>query len=147
MKQCKSCKQILETTLFNKRSSAKDGLQVWCKKCQKEKFNEYRKANPDLVNAKWRRYYYNHQDRMIQRKKDYEQRIGIEKVIDRRSQYAKKIKRFEKYGITESIYLALREEQKQKCAMCDKDFGDKMVHIDHCHQTNRVRGILCVSCI
>lgn len=34
------------------------------------------------------------------------------------------------------------------CAICGKDIreGAKLVHIDHCHETGAIRGILCHNC-
>ena len=45
MKTCRRCNQEKPATVevFGKNTSAKDGLQVWCRQCQKE----YRKANPE----------------------------------------------------------------------------------------------------
>jgi len=34
IKQCLKCERILPVTSFNKKSSAIDGLQVWCRNCQ-----------------------------------------------------------------------------------------------------------------
>lgn len=34
-KHCTRCKKTLETSQFNKCSRASDGLQYWCKSCQK----------------------------------------------------------------------------------------------------------------
>lgn len=49
------------------------------------------------------------------------------------------------YGITEDEYIALRNKQKNLCAICKKSLPDSL-HIDHCHKTNAVRGMLCFSC-
>lgn len=35
-KKCKKCKQLLPVAFFSKKSSSDDGLQEWCKFCQKE---------------------------------------------------------------------------------------------------------------
>ena len=48
------------------------------------------------------------------------------------------------YGITPERYAELLEKQGNKCAICRTD--KKRFHIDHCHKTGRVRGILCTSC-
>lgn len=146
MKICILCKKELEVSFFNKSSSTKSGYQNWCRSCQKIKYSEYRKANPEIVNAKWKRYYERNREKMIQRTRNYEQRQGKTITKMKQSEYGKTKGRFLRYGITEEIYLKLREEQKQKCAMCFKDLGDGRVHIDHCHKTNKVRGILHISC-
>lgn len=49
--------------------------------------------------------------------------------------------------------LSLEQEQKflkiqnNACAICNKVFQtDSDYHVDHCHNTNKVRGLLCPSC-
>jgi hypothetical protein len=50
----------------------------------------------------------------------------------------------ERYGITVSDRDIMMVNQNGKCAICNKVL-DKF-HIDHCHKTNKVRGLLCSSC-
>lgn len=52
------------------------------------------------------------------------------------------------YGITHDDYLALMESQNSKCGICLNDFGEdsKNIHVDHCHKTGAVRGLLCNRC-
>jgi len=41
----------------------------------------------------------------------------------------------------------MREQQGGRCACCgDLLQGGREEHIDHCHTTGRVRGILCRAC-
>ncbi len=48
-----------------------------------------------------------------------------------------------KYGITENTYKELEIKQKGCCAICGEE---KPLVIDHCHVTNKIRGLLCSSC-
>lgn len=53
------------------------------------------------------------------------------------------------YGLSKEDFLNLLELQNNKCALCEKPFnglGKRDVHVDHCHETNKVRGILCMPC-
>jgi hypothetical protein len=50
-----------------------------------------------------------------------------------------------KYGITRIQYLEMVELQQGKCAICKRYFGNKL-HVDHDHTTNKIRGLLCLSC-
>ena len=52
------------------------------------------------------------------------------------------------YGLTEEVYEALWLSQDKKCAICGSDDprAKKGWQIDHCHSTDRIRGILCASC-
>jgi hypothetical protein len=55
-----------------------------------------------------------------------------------------------RYGITREQYAAMLEKQRDACATCALtfDWGDKQTkpHIDHCHATGKVRGLLCNRC-
>jgi len=55
------------------------------------------------------------------------------------------------YGIGRDEYSNLLEEQNNQCAIC-KSLDPKGKHnnnyfpVDHCHSTNKVRGLLCHNC-
>jgi hypothetical protein len=51
-----------------------------------------------------------------------------------------------RYGITYGDRNALIEAQGNKCAICKNGPGMKGWHVDHCHTTGTVRGILCFKC-
>lgn len=49
------------------------------------------------------------------------------------------------YGLTEGDVAAMMDEQRGSCAICYRGL-DEYHCIDHCHDTGRVRGLLCRSC-
>ena len=53
-----------------------------------------------------------------------------------------------RYGLTLNEYEARLEAQGYKCVTCNEDLGDNPnhIHVDHCHSTGKVRGILCTHC-
>lgn len=51
-----------------------------------------------------------------------------------------------KYAMTEEDYHSLMAAQGGGCAICRDDFSGGTPHVDHCHQTGAVRGILCFRC-
>ena len=57
-----------------------------------------------------------------------------------------------RYGITVEDYESLLKEQDYSCAICktknpsSKRKGSNKFHVDHCHSTGKVRGLLCNSC-
>jgi len=57
--------------------------------------------------------------------------------------------RYEQYGLTEQSYQRMRVAQDFKCKICglpELDSPKKKLHIDHCHTTGKVRGLLCSQC-
>lgn len=55
-----------------------------------------------------------------------------------------------RYGIDAAEYHRLLKYQKSKCALCDQSTGwlnhRKRLHVDHDHDTKRIRGLLCSGC-
>lgn len=76
----------------------------------------------------------------------------LEKAREDRKQFPEKHQqrhRKKNYGITEIDYLQLLANQTGQCAICQIDLKmleSKKVHIDHDHETGKVRGILCNHC-
>ena len=58
--------------------------------------------------------------------------------------------RLNKYKITKEYFYDLLEKQEGKCALCGKAFpdifGKDILHIDHDHENDKIRGILCLPC-
>ena len=50
------------------------------------------------------------------------------------------------YGLTRARYTDLYEQQFGLCAICNKSPAPHKLHVDHNHQTNQVRGLLCNRC-
>lgn len=59
-----------------------------------------------------------------------------------RYKYWHKVK--QKYGLTREDWDRLYADQDGRCALCLKA-RDELV-VDHCHETNVVRGLLCRGC-
>ncbi len=49
------------------------------------------------------------------------------------------------YGISEDDYKNLFEAIEGKCEICHKP-SHKLLHVDHDHNTGKVRGLLCHQC-
>lgn len=51
-----------------------------------------------------------------------------------------------KYGLTVEEYESLLEGQGGACALCGVKPEGRRLLVDHDHETNRVRGLLCTRC-
>ena len=94
-------------------------ISSWCKECRRKTAQQWQKNNPEKVKAQ------------IRSTPSYEsQRNYMYKT---------------RYGITLGTYNTLLEEQRGACAICRK-VVDYLLHVDHCHESGEVRGLLCASC-
>lgn len=120
MKHCCKCRvEKLEADFyFDKRRNA---LLSPCKECRiitvKKLNHSWRKNNPEKTKA---------------------------------SNFKSKLK--SKYGISPDQFLNLWKNQNGLCAICAKtillDSSEKALqsHVDHCHVSGVVRGLLCLTC-
>jgi hypothetical protein len=119
---------------------------------QRVAYNQaWRKANPEKVKAiasradpetkriAMRRWYMNHRTERCAKAKAYRD-ANPDKT--KRWDRAKAIR---SYGLTVADYDSMLERQDNACAVCERSFT-KTPLIDHCHQTGRVRGLLCARC-
>jgi len=107
-----------------------------------DRFREYRRANAAIRNARRRdRYATDTAFREAHKASVIEwQRANPDKRL------TQQLRRF---GITAAEYQDLLNEQGGGCAICGREPGTTGVgrhHVDHCHQTGVVRGVLCSEC-
>jgi len=52
------------------------------------------------------------------------------------------------YGITIDDYDNMVKKQQNRCAICNSHQSElkQTLHVDHCHSTGKVRGLLCKKC-
>lgn len=48
------------------------------------------------------------------------------------------------YNLSKEEYEALLKDQNNACAICSREL--LVVNVDHCHETNKIRGLLCPEC-
>src|SRR5712692_8347486 len=57
------------------------------------------------------------------------------------------VNRKSRYGLSPNVFKDLLEKQGGKCGICAADIKwPKVLHVDHCHTTRKVRGLLCRRC-
>jgi hypothetical protein len=88
------------------------------------------------VNARSRASHAAHRQHRLERQRQWWRSIGPQR---RRGQQLKQ------YGITLEAYEKLLERQGSACAICREKFI-ATPHLDHCHLTGRVRGLVCRRC-
>lgn len=123
MKVCKKCGVEKSADEFYKEKRVKDGLQARCIECCKADARAVFEKNPEPY-------------RKRAREKDPEQ--------------ARWDRLRWKYGLTKEDYYAILDKQGGHCALCPStESGHNMTDlllVDHCHETNTVRGLLCQDC-
>lgn len=50
------------------------------------------------------------------------------------------------YNITQEQYNEILSSQGGVCKICKRTDISKALHVDHCHKTNKIRGLLCNTC-
>jgi len=132
MKICYICKVEKELTEFSKDKNNKDGFTYDCKKCRKVKYKAWYDANPEKVRN------------IIERDKPYRKTYYSENKERYKLKYIER-----NYSISSEDYLEIKEKQGNKCAICGLDertVRNKELAVDHCHTSNKVRGLLCSQC-
>lgn len=98
--------------------------------------------------AKYRERYAN--DPEFRAKRKQYQREYYAKHPHRKTQTQERMQSYHrnyKYGMTVEIYERMSAEQNHVCAICGGlPTRTKNLHVDHCHETGVVRGLLCDSC-
>jgi hypothetical protein len=119
MKVCTDCKEAKHLNDFFKQKANKDGLRGMCKVCDNKKRKVHNAKDPE----RWQR--------------------------NRRNTQL-----LHKYNITIEDYESLLKKQGGRCAICNGEqeyalYGTNKslsLAVDHCHTTNKVRGLLCNNC-
>lgn len=123
-RHCGKCGQDKPLAEFS-RSKNKSS---WCRACCAESARTWRQANLE----KARQYDRDRQDR---------QRTGQAK------EWARFYRWLTRHGLRPEDYHELFERQGGVCAICRNPAPERQfLHIDHCHETGKVRGLLCPAC-
>ena len=129
MKTCTGCKLLLPLDRFNirrwktARGEIREGKQARCRPC-------------------WATY-----AQRIERKSEaYKLKMSdpVYRLRKKRRLYENHLKRV--FGITCEDWARMYDAQRGCCAICHQRFPDDDAHVDHCHETGKVRGLLCINC-
>lgn len=125
MKMCRHCLVELPMEAFGVNSRTSDGLQNACKPCANKMVAESRARNPERHRKASRRWNAANGDQVH------------DAYLNRT------------YGIDHAEYERMFDAQGGRCAICkssDPGPRTKRFHVDHCHDTGKVRGLLCSRC-
>lgn len=163
-KQCSKCKRTwaAEWPFFGKHSKA--GLQPRCRICRADTHVGRKRALLDMIGAdppqcctvckeskpacefshrqKGRR---NRVTRCRQCTAAY-LKVYYAKNKERHQRYHRERNLKREFGMTPEDYEELREQQGGGCAICGGVNGKGDLHVDHCHSSGKVRGLLCFKC-
>ena len=134
MKICTKCGEEKEFSEFHKDNHNLDGFTYACKKCRNNSYNKYYEENPEKVKIK-------NDSQKENRKFYYSSEKGVES--SRRSHL--KIN----FNITLEEYNEILISQNYKCCICNNyetSYRNEVLSVDHCHNTGKIRGLLCNTC-
>lgn len=135
-KKCFHCNEIKTKKEFHKDRTKKDGHHTYCKVCTSEHYK----------NNKPYKQEYDKEYRKKNKEKQYSQTLEWQK---NNPDSVRNSRLKSKYNINLTIYNNMLKEQNYCCKICKSTIpGDnkKYFSVDHCHITNKVRGLLCNSC-
>jgi hypothetical protein len=145
MKTCSKCKIEKSKSEFRKNKSKKDGLDSWCKTCGYAYVKDQRctPSGKESTKKRTKKYKDTPSGRMTIRKL----RRAWTKT-PRGKEYIRKFRLRTKYGITLEDYDIILKNQDYVCAICgtNEPGTQGRLCVDHCHNTRKVRGLLCNKC-
>jgi hypothetical protein len=159
-KVCSKCNQKMSIRQFNKHAGGKFGLEYICKNCkQGYKDKRYTFVSEAMRTCKTcgLKATNNKELELFQRGSSYKfgrkphcKKCYLSKgsMINSNNSLERRCKKF---GITVEEYNSFVSIQNNSCAICKKhkdDFSGRgnNFHIDHCHSSGKVRGLLCNNC-
>jgi hypothetical protein len=120
MKQCRTCGETKSLDRFSPHERCAQGVYPDCKDCR---------------NA-WARAKYARDPEAIL--------VPQRAARARRPRGPAGTRKLNRYGLTDEEFVRMVDEQEGRCAICGAE-PDVLV-VDHCHETDVVRGLLCRWC-
>lgn len=154
-KRCTGCGRELPLGSFAADRNRRDGLQVRCRECVAEySAAHYRRRRESLGRTVREKVDIPAGHKLCQtcgEVKPHSEWHRNSSASDGLSTWCKACRAIKgredhlkrNYGLTEAERDAMVASQMGLCAICLKA---PAVHVDHCHQTGRVRGVLCFNC-
>lgn len=141
---CSMCRGTKPLDAFSYRDKARGKLQARCKACCAEVFRNYRLNNIDKFREYKRMQRPENRERAAELRRKRKQQAPEREFMRKRQAYLRT-----QFGITHEDYELRLVAQGGVCAICGTDDPGRKspyFHVDHCHATNVVRGLLCNGC-
>lgn len=145
-KRCVRCGILKPLSEFNIHNRERGYYRNFCKECQNAWSREYNKTEQaKLTREEWNK---KNQDKIKAYREFYKNDpIHIAKI----KKYHRKKWLKDKFDITIEEYDKMLENQGGKCAICGSEEPSnngrrKNFLVDHCHKTDKIRGLLCHNC-
>src|ERR1700678_704885 len=117
-----------------------------CINCKREYTRQWAKT-PRGKEAH-RRYMQSEKGKLSQKISGNLETVKATKKRWRQSEHGKKVQRYahvrRTYGLLPEQYEAMLKDQNEKCAICFIKLDQP--YVDHDHQTEKVRGLICFKC-
>ena len=140
MKRCRKCGVEKSRSEYYRAKGTRDGLRGECKSCNLAQQHQRYLADPAAAKARTRRWQQENADRL----NAYRRQRREDPIVKHRD-WAGHLRR--KYGMSVAQYEELILEQSGLCAICQNPPAPgRRLHVDHDHDTQRVRGLLCFTC-
>lgn len=145
IKSCSRCGETKPVSEFSKHRGYKDGFRYECKKCSVVEVLAYDKKHPEGKNSRNKTYRDSHKEKVNGLSRKHR---NMPKNKEKQKAYIRNWHLVKTYGITSEDYNNMFIEQGGRCAICGKHQTEfkKRLAVDHCHDTGKVRGLLCDSC-
>lgn len=131
-KICPACKIEKPLAEFSRQVGYRGGFRHQCKACRSAYQRAYNKTDRAKVLVKVR-------GPQAQKRRSQKRRAHGGRELDLKS----------KYGMTQVQFEAVLTEQGGCCAICRTSNPRgryNRFHVDHCHETGGIRGLLCHKC-
>ena len=136
-KVCITCKKEKSLDSFNKNKSMIDGLHYTCRTCSSILKKKNYKKHKEKICAKGKLYYKNNREKALQKAREYNK-------SHKQSIRGYHLKHY--YNITLEQYDVMFEIQNGVCVICGPPELMRRLSVDHCHETGKIRGLLCQRC-
>ncbi|MEH0543312.1 endonuclease VII domain-containing protein [Streptomyces sp. B21-105] len=151
LKKCSACQRSRPVGAFASNSSRPDSLQANCRECAAEYYRRRREAQGMTVRVKVPVPRGHKRCPQCEQVKPHAEWERNKSSSDGWSSYCRpcraernRVSYFQrKYGLSPAELDAMVAEQQGICCIC---LAAPAEHVDHCHNTGRVRGVLCFSC-